>query len=486
MRSAKPVEASGSADRQSGVGEKSMRREIGTLLAILVVINATIGTGIFKTPAKVARMTGSLTASMLVWVAGGAIALAGALSLAELAAAIPRTGGVYEYLRRAYGPRTAFVLGWTKLTLLIPSAVGSFAKLAAEALAATCGWAPDPARDGRIAMGFILVATSANLLGVRSNAIQQAVITVAKYAGVAFLGLIGLLAVIPQGAHVEVPADAPAFATHVTLAGCFGALVSVMWAYDGWADLSTLSGEVKQPARTLPRALALGTLGIVAVYLVAILGYGRVLGLEGLQRSTTGSNMAASNLAVLAAGPTGRIVLGVLVLLSCLGGCMSSLLTGPRVFVAMASDHLFPAWLGSVSRSVGVPRRAVLIAAMLGVFYVGFRSFEQLTEAFVYGFFPFYMLAVVAVFILRRREPNLPRPFKVPGYPVTPLLFLLGGFALLAGASASIDRTAAFAFAVVLVGVPVSFLWTRLGRTPRGPVAPPPTHTAQPPLGAHG
>jgi amino acid transporter len=450
------------------VGEQAMRREIGLLLAVLAVINATIGTGIFKTPAKVARVSGSLGAALSVWVVGGVIALAGALSLAELAAAMPRTGGIYEYLRRAYGPRVAFLLGWTKLTLLIPSAVGSFAKLAAEATVSMAGLSPDSTRDTAIAMGFIVVATGANLVAVRQNAIQQAVVTVAKYVGVAFLGVVGLFAAVQAGASVAVPPDAPAFADHVTLTGCFAALVSVMWAYDGWADLSTLSGEVRDPQRTLPRALALGTLGIVVVYLLANAGYARVLGLEGLRRSTTGANMPAANLATLTLGAAGRTALGALILTSCFGGTMSSLLTGPRVFVAMASDGLFPAWIGRVSQPSGVPRRAVVVAASLGVVYVSSSSFEQLTEAFVYGFFPFYMLAVGATYVLRRRAPELARPFRVPGYPVTPALFLLGGACLLVGASADVDRSAVRAFAVMLAGVPVLAVWERARGRARG------------------
>jgi amino acid transporter len=314
-------------------------------------------------------------------------------------------------------------------------------------------------------MGFILIAAVANLLGIRQNAIQQGVITVAKYVGVAFLGVVGLLAAIEPGAQVAVPPEPPAFADHFTLTGGFAALVSIMWAYDGWADLATLSGEVINPKKTLPRALSLGTLGIVVVYLLANVGYARVLGLDGLRRSTTGANMPAANLATLTLGTAGCTALSVLILTSCLGVAMSSLLTGPRVFVAMASDGLFPAWIGRVSEGKGVPRRAVAVGSALGLVYVTSSSFEQLTEAFVYGFFPFYMLAVAAVFVLRRREPDLPRPFRVPAYPLTPVLFMLGGVCLVVGASADVDRSASVrAFAVMLAGVPVLAAWEHLRR----------------------
>jgi amino acid transporter len=228
-----------------------------------------------------------------------------------------------------------------------------------------------------------------------------------------------------------------------------------MWAYDGWADLSNLSGEMRDPERSLPRALILGTVAIVAVYLTANLGYAHSLGQSGLAASTTGVHMAAANVARAALGDRGQVLLAALIFISCAGGAMSSLLTGSRIFVPLATDGLFIRWLGAVAPSTGVPARAVIVSALLGISYVLVRSFEQLTEAFVVGFFPFYMLVVAAVYVLRRREPERPRPFRVPGYPVVPALFLVGAAALLVGAVQGADRTALFALGVVALGIPV-------------------------------
>ena len=443
------------------VGELSMRRELGVVLGACVVINSTIGTGIFKTPAQVARLAGSMPWTWVVWIAGGVIALCGALSLSELAAAIPRTGGLYEYLRRAYGPTVGFVFGWTKLILLIPSAVGSFAKLGAEAFESIFHLSINPRRESAIAVAIVLACACANLAGVRTSVVQQAIVTLAKYVGVALLAAVGLLVATRDGASVAIPAGAPTFHQGPSLTGCFAALVSVMWAYDGWADLSSVAGEVKQPGRTLPRALVIGTLAIMAVYLAANGGYAHTLGLDGLRRSTTGENMAAGNLMRLTLGAVGQRLFSVLILVSCVGGCMSSLLTGSRIFVPMASDGLFVRSLGVVTMRSGVPTRAVLVAASLGAFYVMVRSFEQLTDAFVVGYFPFYMLAVSAVFVLRRRERDLPRPFRVPLYPLVPLVFLVGACALLIGAVADLNRSALFALSVMLLGVPVGLLRAR-------------------------
>jgi len=419
--------------------EQNLRRAIGPLLGILIVINATIGTGIFKTPAQAARLAGSLPVVLVVWAVGGVMALAGALSLAEVAAAHPRAGALYEILRRAYGPTTAYLLGWTKLTLLIPSAVGSFARLGAEAVRSLVGWAPSETRDALLAAALVAVAAAVNLLGVRLSAIGQGIVTAAKYLGVLGLAALGLFA---PSAPAEPVALTP------TVGGALAALVAVMWAYDGWADLSMLAGEMRDAERSLPRALALGTLAIVTVYLLANFGYARALGLGGLAGA---KEIPAAAVARVALGDRGPTLLALLVLVSCAGGAMTSLLTNSRIFVPLATDGLFIRWLGEVSPRTGVPARAVLVSAGLGITYVLFRSFEQLTEAFVVGFFPFYMLAVGAVYVYRRR--GEPRPFAVPGYPVTPAVFLAGATALMIGAIAGADPTALVALGVVAIGV---------------------------------
>ncbi len=439
-------------------GEASLRRELGVLLASLVVVNATIGTGIFKKPAQTARLVGSLPVSLAVWIAGGVIALCGALSFAELSASMPRTGGLYEYLRRAWGPRPAFLFGWARLALLIPSATGSFARLGSEALTSLFGLAPDARRETAVSLVILGACAAANAAGVRTSASAQGAVTALKYLGVVALAVAGL--VVTPSALPALHGAAPEFATEPTARGIFTALVGVMWAYDGWSDLSSLSGEARDPERTLPRALVAGTLSVCAVYLAANLGYARVLGLDGLRASTTGVDMAASRLASATLGDVGMRALSALVFVSCVGACMSSLLTGPRVFVAMATDGVFAPWLGVVSPRSGVPVRAVLVSAALGCVYVSARSFEQLTDAFVVGLFPFYALSVAAVIKLRRTEPTMERPFRVPGYPWVPAVFLAGAAAVMVGALADADRNGLLALVVLAAGFPVQ-RWMR-------------------------
>lgn len=443
------------------VGENHLRRELGTFLAACVIVNATIGTGIFRKPGQIARLAGSLDAALLTWVAGGFIALAGALSLAELAAAMPRTGGMYEYIRRAFGPVPAFVLGWTRLVLLVPSAVGSFARLGGEALAGLIGASSDARLETWLALGVLALCTAVNVGRIRISGIQQAIITSMKYLGVIGLAGVGLFVAIIPGASVPMPTEPLEVASSVTMTGCFAALVSVMWAYDGWGDLSSVAGETRDPERVLPRAHIVGVGLVIVLYAAVVLAYGRVLGFDGLVRSTTGANMPAMNVVAMTLGDVGRRALSALILVSCVGACLGSLMTGPRAFVAMASDGLFPKALGHVAKN-GVPIRAVLLCFVLGAAYLSARSFEQLTDGFVIGLFPFYALAVAGVFVLRKKEPELVRPYRVPLYPVTPIIFLVGVTAVMIGAMEDAADTTALAVGLVVLGIPIGVVRVRM------------------------
>jgi len=444
-----------SQPQQLDANEARLRRELGVVLAAAVTVNAMVGTGIFRLAPNVLQLAGSSTAALAVWVAGGVISLCGALCIAELAAALPRAGGIYPYLRHAYGRVVAFWYGWTRLTLLGPAAAGSFARLAAESLGAVLGWAPDAGRDTLVAVAVLVGCTLVNLSGVRTASTEQAILTALKFAGLTVLAL----ACLSSSSSAAVPPDPDSLA-RFAIGGAFSALVSVMWTYDGWADVSSLAGESRQPGRTMPIALVAGTGVVTAVFVLVNVGYLHVLGAGGVAASGSGSEMVAMRAAELSLGEHGRRVLAALVFTSCLGTCMVGILTGSRVYVSMASDG-FWRWLGHVSPRTGVPARAVVIGCGLGIVYLSFRSFEQLTDSFVSGMFPFYMLAVVAVLLLRRRQPELPRPFRTPLYPLLALVFLLGASALLWGAARDVHGIAFAAFGVMLLGLPLGFALSR-------------------------
>jgi APA family basic amino acid/polyamine antiporter len=440
--------------------EARLRRDLGTTLAIAVTVNAMVGTGIFRLAPNVLRLVGgSGTLALCAWGAGGVISLCGALCMGELAAALPRAGGIYEYLRRAYGPAFAFWFGWTRLWLLGPSAAGSFARLAGESLSAALGFAPSPGRDAQLAILVLVVCTIANLTTVRRASLEQAVLSALKIAG---LFALGAACIIGTRAPLEGVVQPSSLSTGSGAA--MAALVSVMWSYDGWSDASTLAGEARNPGRTLPRAFLIGTAVVTLAYVLVNVGYLRILGEAGVASATTGADMVAMRAAQQVFGDAGRRILAALVFASCVGACMVGMLTGSRVFVSMASDGLFLRFLGHVSARNGTPGRAVIMTTVLGIAYLSFRSFEQLTDGFVAGMFPFYVLAVLAIPILRRREPELPRPFRAPLYPLVATVFVAGSGALLWGAFQQLTEVALIALGIMITGLPLGFAFSARAR----------------------
>jgi len=229
-----------------------------------------------------------------------------------------------------------------------------------------------------------------------------------------------------------------------------------MWAYDGWADLASVAAETRDPQRTLPRALVVGTLAVGAIYLLTNLGYARVLGWDGLASAGEGVEMPGVRLASATLGAIGSRALASLIVVSCVGGAMASMMTNSRALIPMATDGTFVRVLGRVDPSSGTPRIAVIVTGILGGLYVLSERFEELTDGFVVGYFPFYALAIVALFVLRRREPELVRPFRVPL--VMPAIFLAGAALVLGGALLDGGRRMLVPLAVLGLGIVLSFV----------------------------
>lgn len=442
-------------------GEGLLRRDLGWVLASLTAINATIGAGIFRVPGTVARSAGSLGATILLWVAGGLVALCGALSLAELGAAMPRAGGMYEYLRRAYGPWVGFLLGWTKLLILVPSVAGTFAAVGAESMTAALELPSSPARDRALAALIVAISILVNLGRVRASVRQQGVLTFAKVMGLAIVACAGWWI---GGAEISTNATAvTTVRSSGDLGGLLAAAVFVMWAFDGWSDVTAMAGEIRNPGRTIPLALGLCVASVTLLYTGMNLGLANSLGFAGLAETTSGSSLAVTVLATNAFGAVGGRILSVLLFVSCLSGCMGALLTGSRLFVPLSTDGLFPRWLGHVSQT-GVPRVGVIATGTLGVLYASQWGFEELTEASMIGYFPFYALVVASVFVLRRKEPSLPRPFRTPLYPLMPAIFIVAAVGITMGAVLQSGWHGLWAVLIALAGLLVRWVAVRLGK----------------------
>jgi APA family basic amino acid/polyamine antiporter len=437
------------------VGPDRLPRRLGVWSAAAILVGSTIGSGIFRVPSVVAGDVGTVGAIALLWILGGVVALVGALTIAELAVMFPRSGGIYVFLREAYGPLPAFLFGWTELLVIRPSALGAIAMLFAEYVEEFVPMSGIGVR--LVAAAAILGLAAANIRSVQWGALVQNLSTVAKVAALVGLAVLAFILGDPSlGAFAEQPGLAP------RSWGGFGvALIAVLWAYDGWADLTFMGGEVRDPSRTLPRALLGGTLAIIAIYMVVNAAYLFVLSVDDM----TGRPLVAADAARRIFGEPGAAIVAAMVLMSAFGALNGATMTGPRIFFAMADDGLFFRPIASVHPRFRTPWAAIGLAAALGIGYVSLRTFEQLADSFILGIWPFYALAVGAVFRLRRTHPDIPRPYRTVGYPWVPLAFLAASLAMLLNAVIQQPVSTLVGFGIILLGVPVYYGWRYVRRS---------------------
>jgi amino acid transporter len=429
-------------------------RRLGLWSSIGIVIGVTIGSGIFRTPATIAARVPDPMGVLGVWLLGGLISLCGALSVAELAASLPQTGGWYVYLREGWGRLVGFLFGWAELVLIRASASGAIATVFSEYFLRSIGRDPaanEPVTD-YIAAAAIVGAALLNIRGVQVGATVAGLSTIAKFGALAFIVVVSLLLGGGTGASAG-NFTAPGGPVD---AGLFGlALISVLWAYDGFADLSFAGGEVRDPQRNLPRAIIIGTLAIVTIYLLVNVAYLYVHPVEDVARSP----LIAADTMEAVLGQAGVALVSVVVTISALGALIAVMLAAPRVFFAMADDGVFFRSVATVHPRYKTPYVAILLAMTLGVGFVLTRTFEQLADTFVLSIWPFYGIAIAGLYRLRRLRPDLARPYKVHGYPVVPAVFVLGVVYLVANALITDPLWTGVTFAIVLAGIPVYYVF---------------------------
>jgi APA family basic amino acid/polyamine antiporter len=429
-------------------------RSLGLWSSIGLVIGITIGGGIFRTPAGIADRVPDPMWMMGVWVLGGLIVLCGALSFAELSASMPETGGMYVYLREGWGRPFGFLYGWAQLVLIRAAALGGISSVFGEYFLRVIGVDPrmHPQWADYLAAGAILFAGATNIVGVRLGALFAGLSTITKFGALAIL----VLAAFLMGDQVGASASNLASNSAAIDAGVFGlALISVMWAYDGFADLTFASGEVKDPQRNLPRAIVIGTLMIIAIYLLANAAYLYINPIGIMAKSPL---IAADTMGALF-GRAGVSFVSVVVMISTFGSLMGSMLASPRIFFAMADDKLLFEPIARVHPRWKTPYMAIALACLLGVAMVMTQTFEQLTDTFVLAMWPFYALSVAAIYTLRKSQPQLNRPYKVVGYPFVPAVFIGAAIYLVVNALMTQPLWTTITFGVVLLGLPVYYLW---------------------------
>lgn len=433
---------------EAATAEDRLPRNLGLWSAAAVLVGTTIGSGIFRVPSEVARDLGAAGPMLLVWVLGGLVTLTGALSIAEMAAAFPRSGGIFAYILESEGRFWAFLYGWAELTVIRASAIGGIAAIFGKYLGQFVALTGQQERY--VAAVTILLIALLNYIGISYASVLMNITTILKYGALVGLALFAFTV----GHHAVA---GPPSATIVTASAILTALVPVMWTYDGWSNLSFIGGEVKDPGRNMPRALIMGTGAIVLIYLLVNVAYLYLLPVPAIAAAERVAATAAEQIPMF--GSAGAAIIAGIVMVSCFGSVNGSMMTGPRVFFAMSDRGLLFPVIARVSPIFRTPSVAIWLAAALAVTYVLQNSFAQLADRFVLGTWPFYALAVVGVFILRRRRPDLPRPYRTFGYPVTPALFLLASVGMMANAIITKPRDNGVTFGIILAGIPVYGLW---------------------------
>lgn len=426
-----------------------MPRSVSLLQTVAVSVGVAIGSGIFRVPPTVAEGLRAPGPILACWILGGIIALCGTLTIAELAAALPRSGGIFAWLLEGYGPLPAFLFGWAELTVIRAAALGAIATLFAEYLGY---FLPMSAAQVRYVAAFAIVLIGAvNYVGVQRAAALQSVTTVLKYVVLMALGLLAFTASGGSTKHFI-----PAWSASLPLSALASALIPVLWTYDGWADPATMGGEIRDPQRNLPRALIAGALCVMLVYLVVNVGFLYALAPAEMAGSKLIATTVAGRIALL--GSYGAAVVALSVIVSAFSGLNASMMTGSRVFFAMADRDVFLRAPARVSPRFNTPSVAIWLATALGVAYVLVNDFAQLADKFVLGIWPFYTLAVAAVFILRRRRPDLPRPYHVLGYPLVPAVFLIASVLMVLNALVTDLLNTGVTLLIIAAGIPVYWL----------------------------
>jgi basic amino acid/polyamine antiporter, APA family len=439
-----------------------LARRLGPFDATMIVMGGIVGSGIFINPSVVARQVHTPFLILGAWLAGGAVALAGAFVYAELAARRPEVGGQYAYLREAFHPSVAFLYGWALLLVTQTGGMAAVAVTFARYFAELTGTGLP---DWATAAATLALLTLVNCLGVRSGSNVQSLLMLLKILAVAALVLCGLFAVAEPHTLTNAPLlDRPA--SLGLLAGVGAALTPVMFAYGGWQTASFVSGEMREPRRDLPRGLLWGVCGVILLYALVNFACLRALGAEGLAATTT----PASAVMRLAFGPRGASLIAVGIAISTLGFLSQSMLTAPRVYFAMAEDGLFFRSVARLSERTRAPVVAIALQGLLAAVIAFWGKYDQILNYVVSVDFISFGLTALALFVFRRRSHKEGASdegaggrggFRVPGHPFTTAFFATACALIVAATVYQYPANSAVGLAIVATGVPVYFLWRR-------------------------
>ena len=429
-------------------------RRLGVFDTTMIVIGGIIGAGIFLNPAIVAQRVHTTAFILVTWAIGGAVALIGALTFAELGARRPEAGGGYIYLTDTFGRLPAFLYGWTFLFIINSGGIAAvsvtFARYTSDLFSLPASYVKP------LAVGLLLILSFVNYLGVRSGSITQNIFTVLKLAALTVLIIAGVLF---AGAVSHATAQAAPAIEGIGVIRALGyALIPVLFAYGGWQFQNNIASEIVDPERTIPRAMTLGMCGVVAVYILANVAYLRVLGPDGLAASNAPA--AATLRAVI--GPVGGALMAAGIMVSTIGFVNSGILSAPRMLQAMAADGLFFTFASRLHPRYRTPAGGIALQAILAIALVLSGTYGQLLDYVVFGDWIFFGLIVATVFVYRRRDSaDTNRVYRAPGYPLLPALFVIVAAFVVASSIWSNPRNAMLGVILIAAGVPAYLFWNR-------------------------
>jgi basic amino acid/polyamine antiporter, APA family len=431
------------------------RRQLGLFDAIMIVMGGIVGAGIFANPSEVAHRVHTPFLILGVWVLGGFFAMCGAFIWAELATRLPGTGGQYLYLREAYHPSVAFVYGWGLLLVTQTGGMAAVAVIFSSYFRALTGLAWN---DSAIAALVLLILTGINCLGARAGSNVQSAFMLLKIGAIAALVVIGFAL---GGGSLK---SGPLLAQPVSfglLKSMGSAMVPIAFAYGGWQTATFVAGEMRDPRRDLSRGLLLGVAAVVGLYLAVNLACLRVLGPAGLDATT----IPASDVMRIALGERGAQWIAVGIVISTLGFLSQSMLTGPRVYYAMARDGLFFESVGKLSRRSKAPVIAIVLQGMAAIVIACSGTYGEILNFAVTVDFIFFGMTAASLFILRRRQIGSDSAiYRVPGHPFTTILFVLSCAGIVASAIVASPANSAIALCIMLAALPVYYYWSKFRR----------------------
>ncbi|EOD00749.1 APC family permease [Caldisalinibacter kiritimatiensis] len=422
----------------------SLKKEIGLFDAITVVVGVVIGSGIFFKASSVFSNAGTPLFGILAWIAGGLITMASALTIAEIATAIPKTGGVFVYLKELYGEKWAFLFGWVQTMIYVPGAAAALAIITATQ--ATYFVPMTEIQQKILAVVLLFTIMIGNVLSTKVGSKIQSISTVGKLLPIFIIIFYGLF----KGTAHSMSSTAVGSAT---VTGFGAAILGTLWAYDGWVGVGNIAGELKNPRKDLPKAIVIGLLTIITVYVLINLAIINVIPVQ----EVIASQSPASDAAIVLFGSTGASLVSAGILISVFGALNGYLLTGVRIPFAMAQDGLLPfsKQIGKVDERFNTPLNAFMLEVLLACIYVFTGSFETLTTLVMFVLWIFFTMTVAGIFILRTKYKHIERPYKVPLYPIVPLIGICGGAYILINTLFTDTTNALIGIAMTLVGLPV-------------------------------